>query len=159
MSNSSFLTSITCSLTPRMFTLIDSVAMASKQLFTMRSGHFHVTFYLRSFVRLLRNIVICKSCTQEPTTMLMLRATSKLFFAAPAATSEAAKAGANRSCKVYTFTHHCRWLSKTWCTTSSALTPSLPQNGARIDETLELVPFFQQKLWYSRWILSNETRI
>ena len=37
MSNSSFLTSITYSLTPRMFTLVDSVAMASKQGFTVAS--------------------------------------------------------------------------------------------------------------------------
>ena len=35
--------------------------------------------------------------------------------------------------------------------------PRSHKNGGRIDETLELVPFFQQKLWYSRWILSNET--
>ena len=48
MQNSSFVTSITCSLTPTTSNLVDTMAMASKHLFTRRSLH---VWGLGSFVR------------------------------------------------------------------------------------------------------------
>ena len=49
MWNSSFLTSITYTLIPSMSNLVTAIAMASKQLFTMRSLMFEVVRLLRSY--------------------------------------------------------------------------------------------------------------
>ena len=49
MSNSGFLTTITYTLTPSTSNLVDAMAMASKQLFTMRSLHVWGRCYFESF--------------------------------------------------------------------------------------------------------------
>ena len=49
MSNLSSLASITCKLTPSTSNLVDAMAMASKQLFTMRSLHVWGRWYFESF--------------------------------------------------------------------------------------------------------------
>ena len=66
---------------------------------------------------------------------------------------------AHSSCKLYTSHTAAADSAKDLMYQLGAWPLRSPKNGGRIDETLELVPFFQQKLWYSRWILSNETRI